>query len=356
MGADIVQAHYEELDAVAARFAQQTEAINALSSRVRVGFQALENGGWEGRGWAAFAAEMDRLVFPKVQALIHALEEGRAVTLEAKEIIQRAEEEAAALFGNEGGQIIGKGGEGGGEGKGEKQGTAKTIHDMFETGTQLYGLGKAFWDSHDLWKLHSQLFGHLKEFQAGNYDNYADFLKKVNKFPVDAVKLDYRALAKSEALDSFKNPLGLALTIADVGLTGWENWEENEGLETGDRIRKTAVSTAIDSTLSIGLSTGGTYLGALGGGALGGAIGGPLGAAIGAKVGGFLGGLAGQWAAKKIQEDPAYGNFVNWADKKVEQGIEQGVDNVGGFARNMANKADGTLDSFARGVSNLFGG
>jgi WXG100 family type VII secretion target len=350
MGADIVQANYEELDAVAARFAQQTEAINGLSSRVRQGFQALENGGWEGRGWTAFAAEMQGEIFPTVQRLIHALEEGRAVTLDAKDIIQQAEEEAAALFGNEGGQIIGKGGEGGEGGEEKKQGTAKTIHDMYNKGTNLYELGKALWDSHGLWKLHSQLFEHLKEFQSGNYGNFDDFLKKVNKFPIDAVKLDYRALAKNEALDSFKNPLGLALKIGDVVLTGWENWEKYEGLDTGDRIRKTAVSTVIDSALSIGLSTGGTYLGALGGGALGGAIGGPIGAAIGAKLGGFVGGWLGEKAADWVKETDLYERGVEWIDGGVEQVIE------GEFTRNIANKADETLDSFARGVSNLFGG
>lgn len=107
MGADIVQANYETLDKVAARFAQQSEAINELSSRVRCGFDALENGGWEGRGWTAFAAEMEGEIFPTVQRLIQALEEGRAVTLEAKDIIQQAEEEAAALF--QGGEIAGVG-------------------------------------------------------------------------------------------------------------------------------------------------------------------------------------------------------------------------------------------------------
>ncbi|MCG8352466.1 MAG: WXG100 family type VII secretion target, partial [Chloroflexales bacterium] len=98
MSTDIIQANYAHLDAVAARFGQHAELVVALDSRVRQGVQALADGGWEGAGSAAFLAEMQGEVFPALQRFRQALEEARAVTLEAKGILQQAEEEAARVF------------------------------------------------------------------------------------------------------------------------------------------------------------------------------------------------------------------------------------------------------------------
>lgn len=101
MSADVIQAKYDELDAIASRFSQQSTAVNALSTQVRRGFEALAGGGWEGKGSAAFFAEMENDVFPAVQRLRQVLDEARTVTLEAKAILERAEQEAGALFQDE---------------------------------------------------------------------------------------------------------------------------------------------------------------------------------------------------------------------------------------------------------------
>jgi WXG100 family type VII secretion target len=98
MSTDIIQANYAHLDEVAARFGQHAERIATLDRRVRQGVQALADGGWEGAGSAAFLAEMQGEVFPALQRFRQALEEARAVTLEAKIILQQAEEEAARVF------------------------------------------------------------------------------------------------------------------------------------------------------------------------------------------------------------------------------------------------------------------
>lgn len=102
MTANIIQARYDELDAIAAHFGQQAEASAALHERVRRGVEALEDGGWEGQGAAAFFAESHGEITPALQRLQQALDEARAVTLEAKDILRAAEEEAAALFGGAG--------------------------------------------------------------------------------------------------------------------------------------------------------------------------------------------------------------------------------------------------------------
>jgi WXG100 family type VII secretion target len=98
MSADIIQARYDDLAAIAARFGEQAEQSAALQRRVSQCADTLTQEGWEGAGVLAFRAEMDDEVFPALQRLIQALEEGRAVTLEASTIMQQAEEEAAALF------------------------------------------------------------------------------------------------------------------------------------------------------------------------------------------------------------------------------------------------------------------
>ncbi|MCG8346238.1 MAG: WXG100 family type VII secretion target [Chloroflexales bacterium] len=102
MSTDVIQANYDHLDAVAARFGQHAELVVALDSRMRQGVQALADGGWEGAGSAAFLAEMQGEVFPALQRFQYALEEARAVTLEAKIILQQAEEEAASVFQGDG--------------------------------------------------------------------------------------------------------------------------------------------------------------------------------------------------------------------------------------------------------------
>jgi WXG100 family type VII secretion target len=102
MSADVIQADYDRLDAVADRFGRQAEVTAELHSRVTRGVQALEDGGWEGAGSAVFFAEMQGELYPAIQRLIQVLQDARSVTLEAKDILLRAEEEAAGVFNGNG--------------------------------------------------------------------------------------------------------------------------------------------------------------------------------------------------------------------------------------------------------------
>jgi WXG100 family type VII secretion target len=94
----VVQAKYEELDALARRFGQRAQANQELQRRIRRNVDALRNGGWQGRGSAAFLGEMDGKIFPGLKRLGEALEKARSTTLELKAILQQAEEEAARVF------------------------------------------------------------------------------------------------------------------------------------------------------------------------------------------------------------------------------------------------------------------
>ena len=98
MLADEIRVEYDTLETIAGRFGQWAEANADLLSRVNRSVQALEDGGWEGRGREAFLNEMKDEIFPAMQRLTGALETARSVTLAAKALIEQAEEEAANFF------------------------------------------------------------------------------------------------------------------------------------------------------------------------------------------------------------------------------------------------------------------
>ncbi|MCB0109825.1 MAG: WXG100 family type VII secretion target, partial [Caldilineaceae bacterium] len=142
MAAEAIQAKYDELDQLANRFGNQARAQSDLQQQVRRAVQALQNGGWEGQGAAAFFSEMNGRIFPAQQRLIAALEQARTTTLEIKVILQRADEEAAQPFKGGGGQVA--------SGNSSEQGivdkTLDFIGDLFggagaELGGMLKGLG-----------------------------------------------------------------------------------------------------------------------------------------------------------------------------------------------------------------------
>jgi len=96
--ADIIQAQYERLEAIADRFGQQAEATVQTEAQVRQVTDGLQGGGWIGQGADAFYAEMDGIVFPGIQRLSEAMAQARSAMLQVRDIIKQAEEEASAPF------------------------------------------------------------------------------------------------------------------------------------------------------------------------------------------------------------------------------------------------------------------
>ena len=99
MSIDVIQAEYDKLDDIAGRFAKSAESTADMRSRIEQSVQALQSGKWEGEGSTAFFTEMERDVFPVMTRLAGALEQAQSVTLQAKDILQAAEDEAARPFG-----------------------------------------------------------------------------------------------------------------------------------------------------------------------------------------------------------------------------------------------------------------
>jgi len=107
VNADTIQAKYDQLTVISTRFRDQAEQCTDVQRRMQRGFQQLQNGGWEGRGAAAFFSEMEREIFPAMRRLHVALTTGAEVVRQISEILRAAEEEAARLFGSGAGALAG---------------------------------------------------------------------------------------------------------------------------------------------------------------------------------------------------------------------------------------------------------
>jgi len=98
MAAPIIQADYDRLAEIARQFGRNAEAASTLQGQVQRSAQALRAGGWEGRGSAAFFAEMDDEIAPALQRLTSALRQAQDVSGQIGHLMRQAEEEAAEPF------------------------------------------------------------------------------------------------------------------------------------------------------------------------------------------------------------------------------------------------------------------
>lgn len=96
--ADEIRADYEQLEQVASRFTNQSQAIQEMLGRVRGSMGKLENGGWIGRGANDFFSEMQGEVLPASERLQQALDEAGRVTMNIVNAVQQAEDEASSRF------------------------------------------------------------------------------------------------------------------------------------------------------------------------------------------------------------------------------------------------------------------
>lgn len=101
MAVSIIQAEYELLSQIVNQFDIMSDCKAQMTRKVRYVVDTLEQDGWWGRGAQAFYREMYEDVLPGLSRLQQAFAEAGAVTKQILEVLQRSEEEAARLFGNE---------------------------------------------------------------------------------------------------------------------------------------------------------------------------------------------------------------------------------------------------------------
>ena len=94
---DVIQADYEMLEQVSAKFVQQSDTAQQMLQDVNNRMQALD-GEWMGEGSVAFFAEMNDLIIPSIQRLVDSLTEAGEVTNRIAQTCADAEEEARNSF------------------------------------------------------------------------------------------------------------------------------------------------------------------------------------------------------------------------------------------------------------------
>jgi WXG100 family type VII secretion target len=97
MSAETIQSQYDHLQSVAQRFIKRAEAIQQMQSKMASQTQRLA-GTWEGKAATSFLQEMRTDIFPALQRLSKALQQGGTTTTKIAQIMREAEEEAARLF------------------------------------------------------------------------------------------------------------------------------------------------------------------------------------------------------------------------------------------------------------------
>lgn len=96
--AEEIRADYQQMDQVAKKFAQQSQAVQQTLAKVRSSMSKLQNGGWQGKGSQAFFSEMSGKVLPASQRLQQALAEASQAAKEISQTIRQAEEQASSVF------------------------------------------------------------------------------------------------------------------------------------------------------------------------------------------------------------------------------------------------------------------
>lgn len=99
--ADEIRADYNQLEDIASRFGNQSQAVNDTLQSVRTSMGPLEDGGWIGRAADSFFDEMQAEVIPAVQRLLENLAEANRAVRDIAETMRQAETEASGLFRNQ---------------------------------------------------------------------------------------------------------------------------------------------------------------------------------------------------------------------------------------------------------------
>lgn len=98
MPAPRIRAHYDDLEAIRNKFAQQADQIRQMSQNIRSRMEVMRDGAWIGEAATAFYDEMDSEVFPAVERLINALDQASQATRAIGDRFQQAEQDGSARF------------------------------------------------------------------------------------------------------------------------------------------------------------------------------------------------------------------------------------------------------------------
>lgn len=95
--AEEIRADYQQMEQVSKKFAQQSQSIQQMLSKVKSSMSKLQTG-WQGKGSSAFFAEMNGKVLPASQRLQQALDEASRAVKDISNTIKQAEDDAGSPF------------------------------------------------------------------------------------------------------------------------------------------------------------------------------------------------------------------------------------------------------------------
>ena len=94
----LIQADYEQLAQIAARFGLQRQATQSIQQQIRQQVDTLCPEHWEGHGSQAFQSEMTDDIYPAINRFIQSLHEAQQITQQIVLVMQAAEQEASIPF------------------------------------------------------------------------------------------------------------------------------------------------------------------------------------------------------------------------------------------------------------------
>lgn len=176
MSQNVIQANYEALERILREFERCAEDSEKMHQRLKAGMDQLVIRRWEGEGSRAFFKEMENEVLPAFTRLTDALSACQQTTGQVISTFQRAEEEAAALFKQDGSGT--QSGVGGPEGDGTVIGPA-TPGSSGPAGPGIWSnISKADWD---WWRNEIKSFGD----GTGSFSDLIDESSKTIKLTDD---------------------------------------------------------------------------------------------------------------------------------------------------------------------------
>lgn len=101
--ADLMQCNYDEMQAIIKQLEMERAETEQMFQQTRQMAESLHGSQWMGEAADRFFGEMNSVVFPKTQKMIHALDVAANVARQIVQIIQQGDEETKSFFSNIGG-------------------------------------------------------------------------------------------------------------------------------------------------------------------------------------------------------------------------------------------------------------
>ncbi|OJX45868.1 MAG: hypothetical protein BGO78_11230 [Chloroflexi bacterium 44-23] len=92
------EVNYEQMGNIVKRFQTEADGVNQLLGQVRSRVEALHGNGWIGRGSDQFFGEMEQLILPSMNRLVHALQMAGSAADGIAKIYRSAEEQGQGVF------------------------------------------------------------------------------------------------------------------------------------------------------------------------------------------------------------------------------------------------------------------